>query len=161
MKYEKNLASIVSLIKGGEKNRKDFKIGVGLGHIIVHRDNMDSVTYYGEEGIEGILQELLLKGYGGNYEEGHLIGLSKEDREIILGPGGQVEIDMEPCKTVKGIESIYFSFLNDIIPILEKRNLLLMGIGYHPKSSVEDIPFVPRKTYAYISDYFKGGELCL
>ena len=35
MKYEKNLASIVSLIKGGEKNRKDFKIGVGLGHIIV------------------------------------------------------------------------------------------------------------------------------
>ena len=156
MKYEKNLASIVSLIKGGEKNRKDFKIGVGLGHIIVHRDNMDSVTYYGEEGIEGILQELLLKGYGGNYEEGHLIGLSKEDREIILGPGGQVEIDMEPCKTVKGIESIYFSFLNDIIPILEKRNLLLMGIGYHPKSSVEDIPFVPRKTYAYISDYFKG-----
>ena len=87
MKYEKNLASIVSLIKGGEKNRTDFKIGVGLGHIIVHKDNMDSVTYYGEEGIEGILQELLLKGYGGNYE-GHLIGLSKEDREIILGRAG-------------------------------------------------------------------------
>ncbi len=159
MKYEKNLASIVSLIKDGEKNIKYFKIGVGSGHIIVHRDSMESVTYYGEEGIEGVLQELLLKGYKGNYEEGHLIGLSKEDREIILGPGGQVEIDMEPCKTVKEIESIYFSFLNDIIPILEKRDLLLMGIGYHPKSSIEDIPFIPKKTYAYISDYFKGrGE---
>ncbi|MCK9267805.1 MAG: glutamate-cysteine ligase family protein [Alkaliphilus sp.] len=156
MKYEKNLASIVSLIRDGEKNVKDFKIGVGLEHIVVHEDNMDFVTYYGEEGIEGILQELLLKGYEGNYEEGHLIGLSGEDRKIILRPGGQVEIDIEPCETVKEIESIYFSFLNDIIPILEKRNLLLMGIGYHPKSSIKDIPFVPREIYVYISDYFRG-----
>lgn len=155
MKYEKNLASIISLIRNGEKNAKDFKIGVEIEHIIVNRDTMESVTYYETEGIEGILQKLLLKGYKGKYEGDYLVGLSAEDKEIILESGGQIEIDIKPCKTVKEIESIYFSFLNDIIPILEKHNLLLMSIGYHPKSSVEDIPFVPGKRYKYISDYLK------
>jgi glutamate--cysteine ligase len=147
MKYEKNLASVVSLIKNGEKNIKDFKIGVEIEHIVVNKDNMESVGYYGAEGIESILRELLSKGYKGNYEGGYLIGLLGEDREIILESGGQIEIDIKPCRTVREIESIYLGFLNDIVPILEKRNLLLMSIGYHPKSSVGDIPLVPRKKY--------------
>ena len=110
MKYEKNLASIISLIRNGEKNAKDFKIGVEIEHIIVNRDTMESVTYYETEGIEGILQKLLLKGYKGKYEGDYLVGLSAEDKEIILESGGQIEIDIKPCKTVKEIESIYFSF---------------------------------------------------
>ncbi|HZK56939.1 MAG TPA: glutamate-cysteine ligase family protein [Clostridia bacterium] len=156
MKYEKNLASVVSLIRNGEKDTKDFKIGVEIEHIVVGKDTMESIVYYGKEGIEGVLRELLLKGYKGNYEGGHLIGLLGENREIILESGGQIEIDIKPCKTIKEIESIYFSFLNDIVPILEKRNLLLMSIGYHPKSSVEDIPLVPRKKYKYMFGYLKG-----
>ncbi|HZJ76836.1 MAG TPA: glutamate-cysteine ligase family protein, partial [Oscillospiraceae bacterium] len=155
MKYEKNLASIISLIRNGEKNTKDLKIGVEVEHIIVDRDTMESVIYYGTEGIEGILQELLLEGYKGKYENDYLVGLLAEDREIVLESGGQIEIDIKPCETVKEIKSIYFNFLNDIIPILEKRNLLLMSVGYHPKSSVEDIPFVPGKRYEYISDYLE------
>ncbi|MFW5647512.1 MAG: glutamate-cysteine ligase family protein [Candidatus Alkaliphilus sp. MAG34] len=156
MKYERNLASIVSLIRNGEKNIKDFKIGVEIEHIVVSENTMESIGYYGEEGIEGILRELLSKGYKGNYEGGHLVGLLGQDREILLESGGQIEIDIRPCKTIKEIESIYFSFLNDIVPVLEKRNLLLMGIGYHPKSSVKDMPLVPRKKYKYMFGYFRG-----
>jgi glutamate--cysteine ligase len=76
MKYEKNLASVVSLIKNGEKNIKDFKIGVEIEHIVVNKDNMESVGYYGAEGIESILRELLSKGYKGNYEGGAFISIA-------------------------------------------------------------------------------------
>lgn len=155
MKYEKNLLSIISLIKNGEKNIKNFKVGVEFEHIVVNKDTMESVTYYGEEGIEGILQELLLKGYEGNYEEGYLVGLSSEDIEITLEPGGQLEMVTKPCETIKEVESVYFRFLNDLIPILEGRNLLLMGIGYHPKTSIDDIPFNPKKRYKHMSAYLK------
>lgn len=159
MKYEKNLASIISLIKNGEKSLKDLKIGVEIEHIVVDKNTMESVIYYGKEGIEGILQELLLEGYKGNYEGGCLVGLTAENKEIVLESGGQVEIDIKPCETIKEIESIYLSFLNDIIPILEKRNLLLMCIGYHPKTSIENIPLIPGKKYEYMFDYLKGkGE---
>ncbi len=156
MKYERNLTSIISLIKNGEKNIKDFKIGVKFEHIVVNKNTMESVAYYGKECIEHILQGLLSKGYEGNYEENHLIGLLTEGKKIILNPGGQIEVKIKPCKTVKEIESIYFNFLDDIVPILEKYNLLLMSIGYHPKTSVKDIPFVPGKKYEYMLDSLKG-----
>lgn len=156
MKDEKNLASIISLIRNGEKDTEEFKIGVEIEHIIIDKDTMESVAYYGGGGVESILQELLLKGYHGNYEENYLVGLFTEDKEIRLESGGQIEVGIGPCKTIKEIESIYFDFLNDIVPVLEKRNLLLMCIGYHPKSSIEDIPFTPKKKYEYISDYLKG-----
>lgn len=156
MKYEKNLMSIVSLIKNGEKSIKDFKLGVEFEHIIVTKDTMESITYYGEKGVEGILEELLLnKDYKGSYEENYLVGLVAEDREITLEPGGQLEVGLKPCQTVQEVKSIYFKFLNDLVPVLEKRNLLLMGIGYHPKSSIKDIPFNPKKRYEYMSNYLK------
>lgn len=156
MKYEKNLMSIVSLIKNGEKPVKNFRIGVEFEHIVINNTTMESVTYYGQDGIEGILEELLAtEKYKGTYEEDYLVGLVAEDRDITLEPGGQLELGIKPCKTIKEVESIYFKFLEDIVPILEKRNLLLMGIGYHPKTSIEDIPFNPKKRYEYMSNYLK------
>ncbi|MBU5676036.1 glutamate--cysteine ligase [Alkaliphilus sp. MSJ-5] len=153
MKYEKNLESIVSIIKQGEKSPNQFRIGVEFEHIVVKEDTLQSVTYYGEEGIEGILNKLLLKGYKGKYEGDYLVGLMGEDREITLEPGGQLEVSIKPCDTIDEIKSIYFNFLNDIVPILEERNLLLMAIGYHPKSSIDQIPFNPKKRYEYMSKY--------
>lgn len=154
-KYEKSLESFTRIIENGIKLSSQFKLGVELEHIVVKKDSLESVSYYEENGIETILQELLLKGYEGNYEEGYLVGLKKENREISLEPGGQVEISIVPIKYISEIESIYFDFLNDIIPILEYKGLLLMAIGYHPKSSINDIPFNPKKRYEYMANYLK------
>jgi len=154
MKYEKSLESIVSIIKQGEKSPNQFKLGAEFEHIIVREDTLESVSYYGEEGIEGILHKLLLKGYyKGKYEGDYLIGLVGSDYEITLEPGGQFEIGIKPCDTINEIKCIYFNFLNDIVPILEEQNLLLMAIGYHPKSSIAQIPFNPKKRYEYMSNY--------
>lgn len=145
MKYEKNLESIVSIIRNGEKPANQFKIGVEFEHIVVNKDTLESVPYYGQEGIEGILHSLLPKGYEGTYEGDYLVGLKGQDHEITLEPGGQFEISIKPYKTIEEIKASYFNFLGDIIPILEERNLLLMAIGYHPKSSIAEIPFNPKK----------------
>ncbi len=154
-KYEKSLESVVSVIKEGIKFPNQFKLGVEFEHIVVEKDSLESVSYYGEKGIEGILKKLLVRGYEGKYEDGYLVGLNQEDKEISLEPGGQIEISVKPCANISKIESIYFDFLYDIVPILEEKNLLLMAIGYHPKSSIEDIPFNPKKRYEYMSQYLK------
>lgn len=154
MKHQNDLESIVSIIKQGEKAPSQFRIGVEFEHIIVKKDTLESIAYYGEEGVEGILNKLLLDGYyKGKYEGNYLVGLVGEDREITLEPGGQFEVGIKPCDTIKEIKSIYFNFLEGIVPILEERGLLLMGIGYHPKSSIAEIPFNPKKRYEYMSNY--------
>jgi len=160
MNYEKNLESIVSIIRQGEKLPNQFNIGVEFEHIIVKEDTLASVSYYGENGIQEILHELLLnKSYEGKYEGDYLVGLLAEDREITLEPGGQFEISIKPCSAISDIKEIYFNFLKDIVPILEQRNLLLMAIGYHPKSSIDEIPFNPKKRYEYMSNYLgKKGK---
>lgn len=156
MEYENNLKDIVSIIRNGEKPVNQFKLGVELEHIIVNADTFESVSYYGDDGIEGILKDLLPMGYRGDYEGDYLVGLTTDEYTITLEPGGQFEISIMPYDTIEEVKSVYYEFLEKVIPILEKRNLLLMGIGYHPKTSIDELPFNPKERYKYMSNYLKS-----
>ncbi|KAB3532508.1 glutamate--cysteine ligase [Alkaliphilus serpentinus] len=161
MEYQEKLDSITSILREGEKSTDQFSLGAEFEHIIVDKASFESINYYQEKGTETILNKMLANGYTPKYEGGYLIGLEKADGIITLEPGGQLELSIKPCKTIKEIEDIYFSFLENIIPILEEQNQLLLAIGYHPKSVVDEIPFNPKKRYSYMSQYFKerGGTL--
>lgn len=160
MEYKKQIERIVGFIRDGEKSKKDLKIGVEMEHIIVQEEDLRSVTYYEEKGIEDILKKLLTKGYHPKYEGQYLIGLEGKEETITLEPGGQLEISIRPCVDLKEIEGIYLNFLQKIVPILEEQNQLLLAIGYHPKSSIQDIPFNPKERYRHMADYFatKGSH---
>ncbi|SDK84738.1 glutamate--cysteine ligase [Natronincola ferrireducens] len=153
MDQDQQANRIIEFIKGGEKPKRDFKIGVELEHIVVRKEDFQSITYYEEKGIESILKNLIPQGYKPNYEGDYVIGLEGKDEVITLEPGGQLEISIRPCSTIKEVEDIYLAFLKKIIPILEKENQLLMAIGYHPKTSIKDIPFNPKGRYKHMADY--------
>lgn len=155
MEYEKQVERIVEFIKKGEKPKNLFKIGVELEHIVVRNESFQSVTYYEVDGIESILKKLMAKGYKPKYEGEYLIGLEGADGTITLEPGGQLEISIRPCSSLQEVEEIYLDFLKKIVPILDEQNQLLMAIGYHPKTSIKDIPFNPKKRYRYMAEYFE------
>jgi glutamate--cysteine ligase len=160
MDREKKIERIVQIIQSGEKKKENFKIGVELEHIIVKKHSFHTVSYYEEKGIETILKKLLEKNYTPKYENNYLVGLKGEMVDISLEPAGQLELSIYPYKNIKEIETIYISFLQDIIPILEEQNQLLMAIGYHPKTTINTLPFNPKKRYEFMSDYFKAkGKL--
>lgn len=156
MEYEKQVERIAEFIKDGEKPENLFKIGVEIEHIIVRNENLHSVTYYEEDGIESILKKLMNKGYKPKYEGEYLIGLEGVEGTITLEPGGQLEISIRPCSSLQEVEEIYLDFLKKVIPILEEQNQLLMAIGYHPRTSIKDIPFNPKKRYRYMAEYFEA-----
>ncbi|NLM05258.1 MAG: glutamate--cysteine ligase [Clostridiales bacterium] len=155
MDYEKQIDRITEFIKTGEKSAEDFKIGVEFEHIVVWKKDLLSVNYYEENGIEIILKKLLDKNqkYKPQYEGEHLVGLSEPDGSISLEPGGQFEYSVRPCSTLAEIENLYRNFLDDIIPILEEQGQYLMGIGYHPKTKIVDLPFNPKIRYHYMSEH--------
>ncbi|KJF26201.1 glutamate--cysteine ligase [Clostridium aceticum] len=157
MQYEKQVNAIVEFIKAGEKERNDFKLGVEIEHIVVKKESFDSVTYYEEEGIETILKKLALQGaYKPTYEDKYLLGLESDTEVITLEPGGQLEISMPPTMDIREIEANYLRFLKKVIPIVDEQNQLLMAIGYHPRTSIEEVPFNPKPRYQYMADYFKA-----
>ncbi|SCY40273.1 glutamate--cysteine ligase [Alkaliphilus peptidifermentans] len=156
MEYQEKLNAFCGVLRSGEKSKDDFKIGVEVEHIIVDKKTLNSVNFYQENGIESILKKMIVKGYQPKYEGTYVIGLECDSGVITLEPGGQLEFSIISCSSINEIENIYMEFLENIVPILEEHGQLLMAIGYHPKTSIDDIPFNPKKRYEYMSNHFKG-----
>lgn len=153
LSYQKD--KIINYFRKSEKRKEDFKIGAEFEHFIVNKDTLETITYYDNKGVESTLKDLLNKGWKGKYEDGYLMGLTKNGNNITLEPGAQVELSTRPCNNIKEIEREYLSFLNDIIPILNNKNQFIIALGYHPQSKIEEIPFIPKGRYKYMSEYFK------
>lgn len=153
---------LMSILKNGEKAPKDVKLGIEIEHLVVRRKDFQSVTYYEPLGIQTILKKLEKKKYHGKYEGNYLVGLTKEEMDITLEPGGQLEFSTRPCIHLSHIQEVYEKFLGDVLPIMEEQDQFLLGVGYHPRTRIQDIPFNPKKRYEYMSRYLqKTGKYAL
>ena len=155
MDYKEKAHFLTEILKLGEKRDRQCMVGVEIEHIVVDKNSWNSIHYYQKDGIETILKKLMRFAYKPKFEGDSLIGLEHEDYIITLEPGGQLEISIRPCSSLKKIELIYFQFLQQVIPILEEQNQFLMALGYHPKSTIADIPFIPKKRYQLMTAYLK------
>lgn len=155
MNYERQIEIFVDYFKRQEKKREDFKIGIELEHFVIDQDTLETISYYGKGGVGETLKELEEKGWTGIYEGENILGLYKGNKIISLEPGSQIELSIGPEKNIKDLEKEYFSFLRDLIPILEKKNQTLITLGYHPVSKIEDIKIIPKQRYDYMFEYFK------
>ena len=153
--YAKKQQRIVSLLKQGETKTAEFQIGMEIEHIVVDAITHKSVDYYEDSGIESILKDMAPLGYEVILEGESVVGLKHPDYIITLEPGGQVEISIKPCRELPEIYSIYWTFLDHILPILKKNKQWMMCIGYHPKSMIRELPFNPKKRYRFMSDYLE------
>lgn len=144
LNYKKQVKEIVKYFKGSEKTEEDFKIGIEFEHFIIDKDNLKTISYYGDGGVEETLKELESNGWLGAYEDGYLLGLNKDNKVITLEPGSQLEFSILPQENIGDIEKEYFQFLQEIIPILEKKDQGLIAVGYHPETKIDDIKILPR-----------------
>ncbi|MCB5560575.1 glutamate--cysteine ligase, partial [Anaerosalibacter bizertensis] len=155
MDYIKQVKEIEKYFKDNEKEEKDFKIGVEFEHFIIDKDSLKTISYYGDNGVEETLEELVSKGWKDTYEGKYLLGLNKNGTTITLEPGSQFELSIGARKDIKEIEKEYFNVLNEIVPILERKNQALITIGYQPETKISDIKILPKQRYAYMYEYFK------
>ncbi len=160
MTYKKKLDMIEKYIRSGEKKKEEFRVGVEMEHFVIWRDSLKSVSYYGKDGVEEILLELLPNGWVGTYEDEHLLGLRKNDIAITLEPGSQLEVSIDSARDIKDLEKGYLEFLNEITPLLERRNQVLVTLGYHPVTRIDEIKLLPKKRYDLMFNYFntKGSH---
>ncbi|MDR7871118.1 MAG: glutamate-cysteine ligase family protein [Tissierellaceae bacterium] len=155
MDYNKQVQEISNYFKSNEKTVDNFKIGVELEHFVIDKDTLKTISYYGENGVAETLKELESIGYNATYEGQYILGLNKGKKYITLEPGSQFELSIDASINIKELEDEYLDFMNDIIPILEKKNQGLMATGYHPVTKINEIKLLPKKRYDYMFNYFK------
>ncbi len=141
---------LINYFKEGEKENKSF--GMEIEHFVVNQDTLRTISYeFG--GVEEVLQNLEAKGWQGVKEDDKLIALKSNRADITLEPGGQLEIGIFPQKKIEEAEEVYFKFLQDLIPILEKQNYYLLTLGYQVKSKIKEISWNPKERYRIMSRY--------
>jgi glutamate--cysteine ligase len=155
MNYNKQVDRIVEFFHRQEKTPDNLKIGAEFEHFIVRENDLSAVRYdeISKDGIKDLLEYLLQKGWRGNFEGDNLIGLEKEDSTITLEPGAQIELSTQHTSTLAEMERTYKNFMYDILPWLKDNQQLLIALGYQPHSKIEDIPFIPKQRYVFMSDY--------
>ena len=155
MNYKKQVEEIVNHFRNSEKKVEDFKIGVEFEHFVIDKDTFETISYYGENGVAETLKELENNGWNGSYEGEYILGLTKDTKTITLEPGSQFEFSIEAREDIGGIEKEYLDFIEEIIPILERKNQGLIATGYHPNTKINDIKLLPKERYDFMFNYFK------
>ncbi|GFN34881.1 glutamate--cysteine ligase [Tepidimicrobium xylanilyticum] len=155
MDYNKQIREIASYFKANEKSKEDFKIGMEFEHFVIDKESLETISYYGESGVEETLKELEKHGWNGEDEGEYLLSLRNGNKVITLEPGSQLEFSVKPQKNIEDLEKEYMEFLNQIIPILDRKNQGLIAIGYHPVTRIDQIKLLPKKRYDYMFEYFK------
>lgn len=159
MNYEEKIKKLAEYIRSGEKSEDEFKIGFEIEHFAVDRQSLETTTY--DKAIREILEEIVGLGYQGVYENGNIMGLSGNGFAISIEPASQFEIAFDANNSIDELFNNYKKIMKEIVPLFEKRGLLLAEVGYHPKSKIDEIQIIPKKRYDFMYQYFAehGGSM--
>lgn len=161
MTYDEKIQKIVDYIRSGEKSETNFKVGFEAEHFTVDKDSLDTTRYKQKAGVSDLLEEVKELGYEPSYENGNIMGLRRDGNSISIEPAAQFELAFDPASSIDELFENYKQAMEDIIPIFEKENKLLLQVGYQPKEKIDDIEMIPKQRYKYMYDYFEeyGGAL--
>lgn len=135
------------------------QLGVEFEHFLINQATMSSYRYDEPNGQHELLKKLANRGWRVIIEEkGKLLGVEKDNHTITLEPGGQVEISLHTSKTIGEIDQNYQSVLGEIKSLFVE-DQVLVSIGYHPKTKIEELPLLPKARYQMMFDYFADRGL--
>lgn len=155
-----NKMQLVEYFESGAKPRTEWKIGTEHEKFVYRLDDLRPVPYEGPQGMGEILKGLLRFGWNGIEENGNLIALSHNGCSITLEPGGQLELSGAPIRSIHQTCREVGQHLTQVKAVAEELKLGLMGMGFQPKWSREDTPWMPKGRTKIMRNYMpKKGNL--
>ena len=155
---EQNIQAIVDYIAAGADG-KSTRVGIELEHLVLHGDGGARVQYSEENGIESLLERLSENWTEKIYEDGHLMGLSRNyegiQETVTLEPGGQVELSAGPFNDMATALEAIDDFQDELRAALEPVEQLAVLMGYSPIEAAKDIELIPKKRYQIMDKHFE------
>ena len=144
-------------IDGIKLSSEDYKIGLEYERLPIYKENNNSASY---SGIDGICEFLRLYARNENWDyllDGeNIIGLKKLHDTITLEPGMQMEMSLTPQKTIQEVEKTIKDLDESLIPLLDEFDISLLGCGLYPVSTYRNIKILPKRRYKIMADYLWG-----
>ena len=107
--------------------------------------------------IAGILEGLVAVGGWERVDEGGaLIGLRRGRSTVSLEPGGQIELSDEPRPSAQATAEGLHAHLAELLPLVDQAGLRLLGLGFRPFGTLEEVPWMPKGRYRVMREYLPG-----
>ena len=150
--------NIIQYFQKGIKNKDNLKIGVEHEKFIFNKSRK-RVDY---QTICKIFD--LLKNFGWRpiYEGNNIIALKKNDCQITLEPGNQIELSGARLNNIHDVCKEAHDYTFELKQINSELNLKIISLGFDPISKLKEIPDNPKKRYEIMTKEMpKKGKLSL
>lgn len=138
---------------------EEWLVGGEYERHLLRPDGMP-VPYFGDFGVEWLLQQLTRRGWEPTKEGDHIIALKKDSAWVTLEPGGQFELSGAPYASVHGVVAETLAFVRELRDVIGDAPIHPVALGYTPFATMEDIPWVPKGRYRVMRDHLgKTGAL--
>ena len=155
---------LIDWIAKGESAPKDWRIGTEHEKFLFMRDDHRRPSYEEENGVGTLLTRLAEKLDGTPITEGsNIIGVKeKNSGSLTLEPGGQFELSGAPLETLHETCCETSTHLKVMQNITEDLGMGMLGVGYDPLWSRDDVPWMPKGRYRIMRNHMpKVGTLGL
>jgi glutamate--cysteine ligase len=143
------------------KPRDRWRVGTEYEKVGIDRSSGKAIPYSGPRGVESILKRLIDRfGWEPEEQDGHIIALSRDNAQITLEPGGQIELSGEPCDSIHCTYAEFTQHIRELLEVSEPLDVVFLGLGMQPVSRLHEIEWVPKKRYRIMGPYMpKVGRL--
>ncbi len=150
---------IIEYFKNGIKKKNIFKIGIEHEKFLFNNKNNKRLAYPKIKEMFAALQEF---GWKPVYEKENIIGLNKNNKNITLEPGNQIELSGEKLNSIHEACAESQDYLFELKQVTKKLNIKIVSSGFDPISKLKEVPNNPKQRYKIMTtDMISGGKLSL
>ncbi|HET6434575.1 MAG TPA: glutamate--cysteine ligase [Xanthomonadaceae bacterium] len=154
--------ALVEYLASGARPRGDWKIGTEHEKFGFRLGDLRPPAFDGEQGIEALLTGLVRYGWTPVAEGGRTIALTRDGASVTLEPAGQLELSGAPLDTIHQTCCEVDSHLHEVRDVADALGLGFLGMGFQPKWSRADMPWMPKGRYGIMRRYMPTrGDLGL
>ena len=145
----------VKWLAAREKTKDLWRIGTEHEKFMFHKQGFKPVAYEGETGIGQLLKNLVTsQDWKPVFENENIIALKDNDGgAITLEPGGQFELSGAPLENLHQTCQETGHHLRIMKRVAGELDICMLGLGYQPKWTRDDISFMPKGRYKVMSAY--------
>jgi glutamate--cysteine ligase len=153
---------LVEYVASGSKPASEWRIGTEHEKFAYRKSDLRPLPYDGPDGIRAMLLGMTRFGWQPVEEGGHVIALTKDRCNITLEPGGQFELSGAPLISLHDTCNEVNEHLDQVKAVGRELGVAMMGMGFNPKWTRDDIPWMPKGRYKIMREYMpKKGTMGL
>jgi glutamate--cysteine ligase len=147
-------AQLIATLEGGSKPASAWRIGTEHEKFAYDKATLRPLPYDGDRGIRAILDGLTRFGWEPVKEGANVISLAQKGKGTIsLEPGGQLELSGAAVETLHETNTEIVDHLKQVHEVGGELGVGMLGLGFTPDWTREDIHWMPKGRYAVMRRY--------